>query len=199
MKKLLTGLFFISLFITSCKKQEPTPPTPIFNNVDYGFTVILDGVTYKIKGNTLNGTFFNTPPLKNISYFTGGRNVYLELKSIAEPNYISGNLLNIDIDFANNFNIGNNNPVTVQLSNLTQGFTSSPTTTFSTATFNKINDFVITDIGVKSVYDNANGKWNYGTTLKGNYSGTIYTRTSNTNNNFTIPKPISIEFEAYRL
>ena len=195
MNKLITSLLFLLVFTTSCKKKDYTPT---FNNVDYGFTLVLDGVTYKIKGNTVNGSFFSTPKLENLSYFDS-RNLFFELKNTTEQNYISGNLINVRIEFANTIVTGNNNQVTVQFSNLIPGFTTTPTTTFNAATFNKINDFVITDAGVKSVYDNTYGKWNFGTTLKGSYSGTIYTRTSNSNTNFTIPKAISIEFEAYRL
>ena len=122
MKKLLTGLFFISLFITSCKKQDPAPapaPPPTFNNVDYGFTIIFDGVTYKIKGNTAYGTLygnFGSAVPTNMAYssqYIGANNtVQLQLKSLLEPTYVSGNLINMNIDFTN-IQISSNNIVQI--------------------------------------------------------------------------------------
>ena len=127
--------------------------------------------------------------------------IYLELKSTTEQNYVSGTLCNLNINIVNRL-LGSNNVVTILSSQLLPlGFTAVSTTSanYNPSNFSKLNNFVLTDLGTPSVYNNTYGKWNYGNTLKGSYTGTIYTRSSNASNDYIIPKTISIDFEAYRL
>jgi len=58
MKKLLLPLLFLPLLFNSCKKAEEKSTPLISGNVDYEFTIKINGYEHKIEGNTFDGDPF---------------------------------------------------------------------------------------------------------------------------------------------
>jgi len=170
----------------------------------------------------------------NIAYAQSTQSLELSMLDKSESTYISGDHINITMSM-NNLSLGvndigisfNNNTSQTILDEIpfasssvnqywiygfqdTQGALSLPQTnqqpSYSTSTFS-IN---ITDLGTQKGIDNSN-QWNNpipGNTIKGNYSGTVYscdtvyyditTSPSSYYYEFNTPTQISIDFEAIR-
>jgi hypothetical protein len=184
--------------------------------MDYEFIITINGEVHKIKGNTVNGIPYGQISsyyqIMNKCYIENNHDLSLTINDVTAPNYISGQNLDCTISFSNLL-LGNNQ-ATVEFSGgyFTQLATNlgayglgyfSFQATSGAANFqieNKLTNFTITDLGTTSSCSemlSIHSPYNFGQTLKGNYSGTIYLRNT-TNFQYTIPVQLSIDFKALR-
>ena len=218
MKKLILFLTIITLSY-SCSSDSNSSNNnnnnSFTNSMDYEFTITINGEVHKIKGNTTNGIPYGQISsyyqIMNKCYIENDHDLSLTINDVTAPNYISGQNLDCTISFSNLL-LGNNQATVefsggyfTQLASSLGAYNSyfSFQSVSGAANFqieNKLTNFTITDLGttslthtVFSIYD----QYNFGQTLKGNYSGTIYLRNT-TNFQFTIPVQISIDFKALR-
>ena len=228
MKKTFLFLTIVSLLFSCSNDNNNTSSNnngnSFTNSMDYEFTITINGVVHKVKGNTTNGIPYGTVN-SGVHYInnmctafdnSGNKSINLQINDITESNYISGqnircllslnNLLTgsnqIDVSFFGSYfdtlytNIGQ--------TNLSPGIL-----IFQTASGPENMNLrgklpiTITDLGTGTIYPQTPPLpyYNFGQTLKGNYSGTIYLRrmTSSGNVTYDIPVQISIDFKALRM
>jgi len=215
MKKLIILLTISSLFFgcsnngTSNNANNNNNNNNSFtNSVDYEFTITINGQVNKIKGNTTGGIPFPTGShqVNNTCYAHSDNSyVLLQINDVTAPNFVSGQNLKCQIDFSNLL-LGINQ---AQVS-FFGGYVQTLATSLGAINFyyqttsgadNNLNQHIlpinITDLGNTST--NYTGpQYNFGQTIKGNYSGTIYL-SNTTNGQFTIPVQLSIDFKALRM
>lgn len=190
------------------------------NSMDYEFTITINGEVHKVKGNTTNGipkgtVFTGTNYINNqCEIISAGvqKIVYLKINDLTTSNYISGQNMECQITLPNLllgineaqvlFNGSYFDSVSTSLGAYSQGSgisfywfqsISGP----SNSTFSRKIPITITDLGTTSSNTNNPGYiYNFGQTVKGNYSGTIYLSSNLTN--YNIPVQISIDFKALR-
>jgi hypothetical protein len=187
------------------------------NSMDYEFTITINGVVHKVKGNSRDGIPSGTFGIGNISNkclsinnSSFGASVQLGINDVTTPNYISGQNLECLIQFPNLL-LGSNQATVYFQGGYFQTLAASLGTSsfyfqtvsgsLNSAIFNKL-PINITDLGTTSAnYLGIGGsgfnQYVFGQTLKGNYSGTIYLPNS-TNNQYTIPVQLSIDFKVLR-
>jgi hypothetical protein len=187
------------------------------NSMDYEFTITVNGVVHKVKGNTTSGIPYgiinNIQHLINNKCFAiiSGTSVIsdLAINDVTAPNYMSGQNLECLIQFPNLL-LGSNQATVYFQGGYFQTLATSlgassfyfqtVSGTLNSQIFNKL-PITITDLGSTSTNSVGNGGSNYnqyifGQTLKGNYSGTIYLQ--NNNGQCTIPVQMSIDFKVLR-
>jgi hypothetical protein len=171
------------------------------NSMDYEFTITINGEVHKIKGTENNGSIASN----NGCIAFSPNLVSLKTYDVSSSNYISGQNISCDLIFSNlllgasQANVLITSPYLDTLaSNL--GATSS---IWSSATGRQAGPdqkqiFTITDLGTTS---GLTLPYNYGETLKGNYSGTIYLSNHSSNGYpvYDIPVQLSIDFKALRM
>ena len=105
MKKSLFLVSIVSIILlVGCKDSNNNPPT-ITNSMDYEFTVIIDGVSNKVKGtidNPVNyNLLFGNSNIPISSYLTYNSQS-LSIKDISHPNYVEGYPFSLIINYENN-------------------------------------------------------------------------------------------------
>ena len=220
MKKLILLLTLTSLLFScsnggnaSSSSNNPTSGT----NVDYEFTITINGQVHKIKGNTTNGvpsgvsSMYNTTNQCEVYNSGGNPIVYLKINDVSAPNYISGQNLECRISLPNLLMGANQAQVMFYGSYFDSLYTNAGYTniispgmcffqtsngTYNSSIANKL-PINITDLGTNTT----NIYTAIGQTLKGNYSGTIYLERQNTTTGAhvcDIPVTLSIDFKAIR-
>jgi len=203
MKFLLLILSFLTI-LSGCNKSDSNI-NPNAQNVDYEFTITINGLSHKIKGNTVNGdpTLFG-PTLNKCYYNTGFAT--LETNDISEFNYLSGKVLKCSIFFPNY-------PITLgvnkaelhfwptdywnELADSLGCYYNAFTFTNDDGNFDYKIPITITDLG--NVPTPINGiLYNHTKTFKGNFNRTLYMMRISTGL-YDVPINISIDFKAVRI
>lgn len=226
MKKLIFFITFVALSY-SCTSSDSSSSNnngnSFTNSMDYEFTISINGEVHKVKGNTTNGipkgmvqsltNYINN----QCEIFSSSvqKIVYLKINDVTAPNYISGQNLECQILLPNLLlgtneatilfsggyfdtiasNLGAYSPGSGGGFSLFQSMSGPSNNNF----FRKI-PITITDLGTTSTNPNMwspTTPFNFGQTVKGNYSGTIYLSSNLTN--YNIPVQISIDFKALRM
>lgn len=203
MKKILAFVFLIVVLL-GCSSDSDSGNNNNNNgdNVDYEFTIKINGVVHKVKGNTADfiseygSNLYGFNP--NRCYATIGTTTYLQftIADITKSNFISGQTLTVNI-FIPNCQLGDNEAVVNISGPVLDSFDSTNNTggifvensglyCFSNAgscQYPYMEDFRnkvtinITDLGISPTtnINSQNGNSiNYGDTFKGNFSGTVY-------------------------
>lgn len=227
MKKIILLLTF-TIFLFSCSKDDNssssnnnnnnnnTNGNAFTNSMDYEFTITINGEVHKVKGNTTNGipkgmvlsNWVNNQceVINSTSKF-----VMLKINDVTASNYITGQNLECMIALPNlllginqaqvSFSGAYFDTLSTTLGAYTIGYGlgfynfQTVSGVYNSTVTNKL-PITITDLGTTSTY--ILPPYNFGKTLKGNYSGTIYLRNTS-NGNFTIPVQLSIDFKALRM
>ena len=227
MKKTLLFLTIVSLLF-SCSSDNNNSSNnngnSFSNSMDYEFTITINGEVHKVKGNTTNGI-----PKGMVQSLTNYINNQCEIESIpgqtqkiltlkindvTASNYISGQNLECRITFPNLLMGINQVQVLFYGSYITNLFDSLSPNNFNSwqTTSGLYNQSIsnklpinITDLGTTSTNPymwSPTTPLNFGQTLKGNYSGTIYLRSYSNASGigvYDIPIQISIDFKALRM
>ena len=206
MKKLILILTLTSLLF-SCSNggnasSSNTPTTG--NNVDYEFTITINGQVNKVKGNTANGIpmgqagpYFNGYSYINNScnWTTSNPYVVLKINDVTASNYVSGQTIYCQILLQNAL-LGTCQGLV--------GLSGGPLNSLSNSASFSFQNYLpinITDLGTTPTINALNGAISsFGNSIKGNYSGTIdLTVMTNSGTVIHYPAQISIDFKAVRL
>jgi hypothetical protein len=227
MKKIILLLTFTSLLF-SCNNDDNSNSSNNNNNgnsftnsMDYEFTITINGEVHKVKGNTTDGipsaglggvVHYINNDCKVINYPNVYKAVMLSIDDVTASNYVSGQNLTSIIQLPNllqgvnqarvNFSGAYFDTLSTALGAYSSGYGLSSFQTVSGASNYSIQDklpITITDLGTTSTYGVA--PYNFGQTLKGNYSGTIYLKRQLKNYDlvYDIPVQLSIDFKALRM
>lgn len=223
MKKIILIITITSILL-SCSNggnssSSNTPTTG--NNVDYEFTITVNGLVNKIKGNTANGIpIGQNSPYSNLYHYvtnqcTWSSNYYLTLtiNDVSAPNFVSGQNLQCQILLSNAM-LGTSQGSVLLSGGAFDSIASSVgaaawsySYTYGATSSSSILDKLpinITDLGAIPT-SNGGLMSGFGNTFKGNYSGTLYLARQyinsygNTAIIYDIPVQISIDFKAVRL
>ena len=202
MKFILLLLSFLTI-LSGCKKADSNI-NPNAQNVDYEFTITINGLSHKIKGNTVNGEPTLLGPTHNKCYTNtiyGG--IVLETNDVSEFNYLSGKVLKCDIQFQNYSTLGVNNArlnfyQTDYWNELTDslGCYNGAFSITNDGTIDQNIPITITDLG--NAPTGVFGNQNHTKTRKGNFNRTLYMVRRSTGK-FDVPINISIDFKAVRM
>jgi hypothetical protein len=223
MKKIILLLSFVTLLYNCSSDSENSSNNngnSFTNSMDYEFTITINGEVHKVKGNTTNGIpkgtlITGTPYINNqCEIINSGvqKVVYLKINDLTTPNYISGQNMECQIILPNLL-LGINeaqvqfygtyfDSVCTSLGAYSPGsgigfYYFQTINGPSNSTFQRKIPITITDLGTTSSNPNNPGyMYNFGQTVKGHYSGTIYLTSNLTN--YNIPVQISIDFKALR-
>jgi hypothetical protein len=185
------------------------------NSMDYEFIITINGEVHKISGNSTNGLpvfISSSHTINNLCEASLG-NVICELNDITESNYVSGQVIKTGFGFPN-LMLGVNQATNViftgeYVQNLATSLGASQYgfQTFQTSA-GPLNSIIanklpitITDLGTTTILyqDYPLPDCNFGQTLKGHYSGTIYLlRNSQSGLVCDVPVQLSIDFKALR-
>ena len=201
MKKLI--YLFLTVLIVACSGEDSNNSnnnSNNSNNVDYFFEVEFCGVINRVQGNTSNlNSFIN----KNQCY-TGivpQWATLLSISDITDVSYISGQTMNLFL-VLDDAQLGSNTGRISQLSgsyivdyleDLGALASFKENGTGETGVITNIN---VTDLGTQPT--SINTGFYYGETLKATYEGVLYFYNLDTNQ-YDIPAPIRIEFNAVRI
>lgn len=219
MKKIILLLTLTSLLF-SCSNDGNASSNPTTgNNVDYEFTITINGQVNKVKGNTANGiptgqagpNFNGYSNINNsCNWYTINKSLVLSINDVTASNYISGQNIYCSIMLQNallgtcqgvvTLSGGAFDSVATSLGAINTGNWSvtNGLTPSSGIHYLPIN---ITDLGTVPT-TNGGTYSGFGNTFKGNYSGTIYLpriNNSSTGLIYDIPVQLSIDFKAVRL
>jgi hypothetical protein len=226
MKKTILFLTILSLLF-SCSSDSNNSSNnngnSFTNSMDYEFTITVNGDIHKIKGNTTDGipkgtVITGTHYINNqCEIISSGvqKIVYLKINDITTPNYISGQNMECQITLPNLllgineaqvlFNGSYFDSVCTSLGAYSPGsgisfYSFQSTSGTSNSNFQRKIPITISDLGTTSSNPNNPGYiYNFGQTVKGYYSGTIYLSSNNSAlTNYNIPVQISIDFKALR-
>ena len=189
MKKLIYLFSLAFLILQACSSDDSSNSNINNNNVNYSFTIINDGITYKVQGNTANDYGFNGP-INNKCTSTNPGGIQLTITDPTYSNYVRGNPLNFYLS-SGPLVLGTNlmqTPWNLYRQYANPGASGSDTRI----------PITITDLGTPSIGNIGTSNYRFGNTIKGRYSGTYYSIPSGSNV-ATIPHTLSIEFEAVRL
>jgi hypothetical protein len=201
MKKLL--YLFLTVLIVACSGEDSNNSnnnSNNSNNVDYFFEVEFCGVINRVQGNTSNLNSFTN---KNQCY-TGivpQWATLLSISDITDVSYISGQTMNLFL-ILDDAQLGSNTGRISQLSgsyivdyleDLGALASFKENGTGETGVITNIN---VTDLGTQPT--SINTGFDYGETLKATYEGVLYFYNLDTNQ-YDIPAPIRIEFNAVRI
>ena len=203
MKKLL--YLFLTVLIVACSGEDSNNSnnnSNNSNNVDYFFEVEFGGVINRVQGNTSNTNSFLA---KNKCYAATGNQWagFLSISDITDVSYVSGQ--NMELFFIlDDAQLGSNTGRIGQLYGnyiddylISIGSYPSTGTNFKengTGDTGVITNILVTDLGTQPI---GNGI-DYGETLKATYEGVLYFLNIDTNQ-YDIPAPIRIEFNAVRI
>ena len=203
MKKLL--YLFLTVLIVACSGEDSNNSnnnSNNSNNVDYFFEVEFGGVINRVQGNTSN---LNSFLQKNKCYVGTGNQWggFLSISDITDVSYVSGQ--NMELFFIlDDAQLGSNTGRIGQLfGNYIDDYLETIGSYGSAGTFFKengtgdtgvITNILVTDLGTQPI---GNGI-DYGETLKATYEGVLYFLNIETNQ-YDIPAPIRIEFNAVRI
>lgn len=225
---LLSLLLSFSSFFISCSSESDSTNNSgntFTNSMDYEFTITINGEVHKVKGNTTDGiptgtvnsaihNINNSCVANDYGAFDG---ISLAINDVTTSNYISGQNFRCFIQMSNLLLGINQAEISFQgsyfdslVSNLGgvqygQGF--MPFQTIS-GPQNQINQnklpITITDLGTGTIFPQTPPLpyYNFGQTLKGNYSGIIYVRRQIATSPYLIydiPVQLSIDFKALRM
>jgi hypothetical protein len=206
MKKIKFKLLLLSFLtiLSGCNKSDSNI-NPNAQNVDYEFTITINGLSHKIKGNTVNGAPFAGVSV-NTCYAYPPYGVWLAIKDVSASNYKSGKVLGCTI-LLPNLALGVNNGM-LQFDMSTGGYfrnlvdslgafgsTFSPTIGGDSGYNIPIN---ITDLGnAPTTYTYPTFGYNHTKTCKGNFNGIIYMQRKSTFK-FDVPINLYIDFKAVR-
>jgi hypothetical protein len=223
MKKFILLLSFVALLYNCSSDSENSSNNngnSFTNSMDYEFTISINGEVHKVKGNTTDGipkgsVITGTHSINNqCEIINGGvqKVVYLKINDLTTPNYISGQNMECQIILPNlllgineaqvQFNGGYFDTIASNLGAYSLGLGTSflyfqSISGPSNSTFQRKIPITITDLGTTSSNPNNHAyTYNFGQTVKGNYSGTIYLSSNLTN--YNIPVQLSIDFKALR-
>jgi hypothetical protein len=224
MKKILLFVLILTIgMFPSCSNNNDSSNGN--NDIDYEFTITVNGQVHKVKGNTRNGIPTATSGVGYISNkcisvnnSAFGASVQLGINDVTTPNFISGQNMQLIITLPNPL-LGTNQATISFSGNYfdtlatslgaynNTGFNSYSSTLVAVngGSRNTIIPIVISDLGTVTTLVNNGSTYSFGQTIKGNYSGTIYLyRCSNlgTPNGgcyYDIPVQLSIDFKAVRL
>jgi hypothetical protein len=223
MKKLLTLIVVLTIgLFLSCSNNNDTSSGN--NGVNYEFTITVNGVVHKVKGNSSGGiplASFGSGIVQNrcyASFTTNGAVVLLGINDVTSPNYISGQNMQVQIVLQNPL-LGTNQALISFTGNyfdtlatslgayIYSGFNSYSSTLVAVngGSRNQTIPIVITDLGTPTTLVNNGSTYSFGQTIKGNYSGTIYLQrcsnlgTSSGGCYYDIPVQLSIDFKALRI
>jgi len=198
-------LLSILTILSACNNSDSNI-NPNAQNVDYEFTITINGLSHKIKGNTINGIPWLTTP--NNCYAMNSSNVSLGIKDVSASNYISGQVMGCTITLPNLALGVNNATLRFDLGGYWSNLTDSLggvlgldlSTTRGGFAGNAPNILInITDLGnAPAIYTNAPLVYNHTKTLKGNFNGILY-MVSKVSLKYDIPINISIDFKAIRM
>ncbi len=185
--------------------------------MDYRFTIKLNGDTHTIQGNTSTNVPI-TGAGSNVCYAVntiGTDVIQLAINDVSASNYINGQNLSLSIDFPNLL-LGNslanvsfmNLDANSYISSFFNSIGAVPSYQISSTSVSSISNitplnFNITDLGTPTVQNtnpssiNLNDIFDWGETLKGNFNGTVYARSS-TGNEYNVPFLLEIDFEVIR-
>lgn len=221
MKK--TFLFLTTLILLYSCSSDNNPSNTIdnsfTNSMDYEFTININGQVHKVKGNTTNGIPKGQVQSAPLNYVNNQCEVIdnplykiidLKINDVTAPNYISGQNVWCSIAISNLILGTTQGQVSFRgsyfdsLSTSLGGYANAGLLDFQSTSgpynpnlFMKL-PITITDLGTTSLnHNNFSTMYNFGQTLKGQYSGTVYLRPSSISN-FSIPVQISIDFKALR-
>ncbi len=183
MKKLIYLLSIAFLMLQYCYSGDSSSSSS--NNVNYSFTIINDGIVYKVQGNTANDYGFAGPVNNECTAISPG-GLRFTITDPTYSNYLTGNPIDLNL-YSGPLVLGTN-----------LMSTSWYLTTQYAGPSNGRIPINITDLGTPSIGDLGTSNYRFGNTIKGNYSGTYYTKPSGSNI-ATVPHTLSIEFEVVRL
>lgn len=229
MKKFILLLSFVALLYNCSSDSENSSNNngnSFTNSMDYEFTISINGEVHKVKGNTTNGipkgyiqslTNYINNQCEVLQGTGTTKIIFLKINDITAPNYMSGQNLECQIILPNlllgineaqvQFNGGYFDTIASNLGAYSPGsgvgfsYFQSISGPYN-STFQRKIPITITDLGTTSTNPNL---WspttplNFGQTVKGNYSGTIYLSSNPLVTNFNIPVQISIDFKALRM
>jgi hypothetical protein len=183
-------IFFISILfilLQSCSSGDNSSNSSSNNNVNYSFTIINDGVIYKVKGNTANDQGFKGPiSNKCTANLLNESGITLTITDLTNSNYVSGNPINIYLS---------GSPLVLGTNYMSTNW--YLTTQYAGASNTRI-PITITDLGTPSTGSIGTSNYRFGNTVKGHYSGNYYTIPPGSNS-ATVSHTLSIQFEAVRL
>lgn len=205
MKKLL--YLFLTVFIVACSGEDSNNSnnnSNNSNNVDYFFEVEFGGVINRVQGNTSNTNSFIS---KNKCHVVTGNQWggFLSISDITDVSYVSGQ--NMELFFIlDDAQLGSNTGRIGQLyGNYIDDYLISIGSYGGAGIFFKengtgdtgvITNILVTDLGTQPT--STNTVLDYGETLKATYEGVLYFLNIDTNQ-YDIPAPIRIEFNAVRI
>jgi hypothetical protein len=202
MKKLL--YLFLTVLVVGCSGEDSNNSnnnSNNSNNVDYFFEVEFGGVINRVQGNTSN---LNSFLQKNKCYVGTGNQWggFLSISDITDVSYVSGR--NMELFFIlDDAQLGSN---TGRIGQLYGNYIIDYLETIGaywalgfkengTGERDEISNINITDLGTQPTSTNTG--LDYGETLKATYEGVLYFYNLDTNQ-YDIPAPIRIEFNAVR-
>jgi hypothetical protein len=202
MKKLL--YLFLTVLVVGCSGEDSNNSnnnSNNSNNVDYFFEVEFGGVINRVQGNTSN---LNSFLQKNKCYVGTGNQWggFLSISDITDVSYVSGQ--NMELFFIlDDAQLGSN---TGRIGQLYGNYIIDYLETIGaywalgfkengTGERDEISNINITDLGTQPTSTNTG--LDYGETLKATYEGVLYFYNLDTNQ-YDIPAPIRIEFNAVR-
>tara|TARA_B100001741_G_scaffold202293_1_gene166999 strand:- start:275 stop:931 length:657 start_codon:yes stop_codon:yes gene_type:complete len=211
-------LFFcFTVLIFCCFSCEEEAKNSSSSSMDYRFTIKLNGDTHTIQGNTSTNVPI-TGAGSNVCYAVntiGTDVIQLAINDVSASNYINGQNLSLSIDFPNLL-LGNslanvsfmNLDANSYISSFFNSIGAVPSYQISSTSVSSISNitplnFNITDLGTPTVQNtnpssiNLNDIFDWGETLKGNFNGTVYARSS-TGNEYNVPFLLEIDFEVIR-
>ncbi len=227
MKRIILLLTIASLLL-SCNSDSNNNPinnnpsnngNSFTNSMDYEFTITINGEVHKVKGNTTNGIPYGivsagTHMINNqciINDNSGQKFIYLQINDVTSPNYISGQNMLCGL-YTDNLLMGSTLfSVTLSGSYFSNLFTSLGSinggnwqTVSGPADYNIARKLpiTITDLGTGTMNPQYPLIYNFGETLKGHYSGTIYLSNHYSIGGdliYDIPVQLSIDFKALRM
>jgi hypothetical protein len=206
MKKFIYLFGITLLMLQSCSTGDSssdttttTTTTTTSGNVDYEFTITFDEIVYKVKGNTGKDAGYSGPTINNC-FAKGAKYIDFSIKDVTYYNYVSGKPIECFLSLPSNFTSGIN-MMSMQLSfNGVSNYSyyknegACPGCNGGGDNSLPIN---ITDLGTPLTGKIGTSNVIFGNTIKGSYTGVVYTVPSGSNN-ATTPHNLSIDFKAVR-
>ena len=103
MKKVfIFSTFVLAILISGCggSNSSDNPPTPSVSTFDYEFTLIIDGVVNKVKGNLGSSSLNGVGTIPNFS--SPEQTVRMVMDDITSSNYVSGHPFTLVLNFEKN-------------------------------------------------------------------------------------------------
>ena len=215
MRKWTLIFLCLTLMFNSCKKEEKKSSPLIAGNVDYEFTIKINGDVHKIEGNTIDGVPWGSPGVTgmlNNRCASMNQTVLLNINDKSEFNFVSGDVIGCSMLFPN-MSLGINNVnISFLVSSIASGYwmdladslQADPTTIQATMgpDFNQYDiPITITDLGSAPTLTPPD--YFHNSTLKGNFNDTVYLRNIDVSSpdfyTWSIPIHLEIDFKTVRI